>query len=62
MRSTEWMMSAKKKFGISDGTFYRLRREALSAEMVEMKDKLYRLPKHESAKPEKKAKSVKKKK
>jgi len=62
MRSTQWMMSAKKKFGVSDGTFYRLRREALSADMVEMKDKLYRLPKNESAKPEKKAKSVKKKK
>lgn len=62
MRSTEWMMAAKKKFGVSDGTYYRLRREALSAEMVEMKDKLYRLPKNESAKPEKKAKSGKKKK
>jgi hypothetical protein len=62
MRSTEWMMSAKKKFGVSDGTYYRLRREALSADMVEMKDKLYRLPKNESAKPEKKAKSGKKKK
>jgi hypothetical protein len=62
MRSTEWMMAAKKKYGISDGTFYRLRREALSSEMIEMKNKQYRLPKSKSAKPEKNAKAGKQKK